>query len=153
MEGTHVGLLPHLTVDGAAAAIEFYKKAFDAVEVSRSLAPDGERIMHARLDLVGGAFMLNDDFPEYNDGKSSTPLAFGGSPITLHLQVEDAQKVWDNAVAAGAKVRMSLKEQFWGDIYGQIVDPFGHIWSIGQNVKKLSEAEIEEGAKAVFKLG
>lgn len=143
-------LIPHLTVDDGAAAIEFYKNAFGAVEIARHLAPDGKRLMHARMDVFGSPLMLNDDFPEYSGGKSRTPTGLGGSPVTLHLQVEDAQKVWDRAVAAGAKVTMPLKEQFWGDIYGQFLDPFGHTWSVGQMVKKLSEAEIEEGAKAVF---
>jgi PhnB protein len=150
MEAMHESLIPHLTVSNAAAAIDFYKEAFGAVEVARHPAPDGKRLMHARVDILNSALMLNDDFPEYSGGKSSTPEALGGSPVTLHLQVNDARKVWDAAVAAGATVAMPLQEQFWGDLYGVVMDPFGHKWSIGQAVKKLSSTEIEEGAKAAF---
>ncbi|HEX3437842.1 MAG TPA: VOC family protein [Pseudacidobacterium sp.] len=150
MEAVHEGLAPHLTVSNAAAAIDFYKKAFNAVEVARHLAPDGKRVMHARLDLFNSVLMLNDDFPEYNNGKANTPEALGGSPITLHLQVNDARKVWDEALAAGGTVAMPLQEQFWGDLYGLFVDPFGHKWSVGQQVKTMSSEELKEGAKAAF---
>jgi len=150
MEAMREGLMPHITVSDAAAAIDFYKKAFDAIEVACHLAPDGKRIMHARLDLFDSVLMLNDDFPEYCGGKSNTPQALTGSPVTLHLQVNDARKVWDSAVAAGANVMMPLQEQFWGDLYGVFTDPFGHRWSIGQRVKQLSDSEIQEGAKEAF---
>jgi PhnB protein len=150
METTEARLIPHLTVSDAAAAIDFYKKAFNAVEVARHIAPDGKRIMHARLELFDSASMLNDDFCDYTGGKSNTPEALSGSPVTLHLQVDDARRVWDLAVAAGAKVVMPLQEQFWGDIYGMFIDPFGHKWSVGQTVKKLSETQIQEGAKQAF---
>ncbi|WP_026443447.1 VOC family protein [Pseudacidobacterium ailaaui] len=150
METTEARLIPHLTVSDAAAAIDFYKKAFNAVEVARHIAPDGKRIMHARVELFGSALMLNDDFCDYTGGKSNTPEALSGSPVTLHLQVDDARRVWDLAVAAGAKVVMPLQEQFWGDIYGMFIDPFGHKWSVGETVKKLSETQIQEGAKQAF---
>lgn len=146
-----VGLTPHITVNNAKAAIDFYAKAFGAKEIARHLAPNSEKIMHAALEIFGGRLFLNDDFPEFCGGKSRTPQAFGGTPVTLHLQVEDAQKVWDKAVAAGATVGMPLKNQFWGDKYGQLLDPFGHSWSIGQTVSHPSAEEIEEAAAAVMK--
>ncbi len=146
-----VGLTPHITVNNASAAIDFYAKAFGAKEIARHNAPKSEKIMHAAIEILGSKLFLNDDFPEFCGGKSRTPEAFGGSPVTLHLQVEDAQAVWDKAVAAGAKVTMPLMDQFWGDKYGQLSDPFGHQWSIGQTVSQPSATQIEEAAAAVFK--
>ena len=143
-------LSPHLFVSNAAAAIDFYKKAFNAEELARHPTPDGKRLMHAALRINGAMLLLCDDFPEYCGGKSSTPEAFGGSPVILHLQVADADPVYERAVAAGATVAMPLADQFWGDRYGQIKDPFGHTWSIGARVRKVSEEELEEAAKAQF---
>jgi PhnB protein len=147
---TSVQLHPHLVVSDGAAAIEFYKKAFGATEAVRHAAPDSGKLMHATLELDGNIFYLNDDFPEHLGGRSRTPQAFGGTPVTLHLEVPDAQSVWDRAVAAGATVAFPLKEQFWGAIYGKLLDPFGHEWSIGQTVKTPSSEELEKGAKAAF---
>ena len=143
-------LSPHLFVSNATAAIDFYKKAFNAQELARHAAPDGKRIMHATLRIDGATLMLCDDFPEYRGGKGSTPEALGGSPVILHLQVPEADPVFNQAVAAGAKVAMPLKDQFWGDRYGQITDPFGHTWSIGAKQRNMSEQEIEQAAKAHF---
>ena len=117
---------PHLICEGAADAIEFYKKAFDAVENGRMPSPDG-RIMHAQIRIGDSVVMLVDAFPEMG---GVGPKALNGSPVTIHLYVEDADKVFDQAVAAGATVRMPPADMFWGDRYGQIVDPFGHVWSI-----------------------
>jgi PhnB protein len=144
-------LSPHLCLSNAAAAIEFYKKAFQAQELARHPAPDGKRLMHAALLINGATVMLSDDFPEYHGGKQSTPEALGGSPILLHLQVPEADPLFNQAVDAGAKVVMPLSDQFWGDRYGQFVDPFGVTWSIGAKVKQLSQQEIQEAAKAHFK--
>jgi PhnB protein len=142
-------LTPYLTVSNAAAAIDFYKKAFGAEEVARHQAPDGKRLMHAHLKVLGMDLMLSDDFPEHM-GRSRTPEAFGGSPVTLHLHTDDVNSLWEKAVAAGAKVTMPLADQFWGDRYGQFTDPFGHSWSAGQTIKKVSEEELVAGAKAAF---
>jgi PhnB protein len=143
-------LSPHLFVSNAAAAIDFYKQAFGAEELARHAAPDGKRLMHAALLVNGTTLMLCDDFPEYRGGKGSTPEAIGGSPVILHLQVKDADAAFNQAVAAGAKVAMPIADQFWGDRYGQITDPFGHTWSIGAKVRNVSEKEVEEAAKAHF---
>lgn len=145
------GLFPHLVVNDATAAIDFYTRAFGAKEITRHTAPNSKKLMHVAMEVEGTKFYFADDFPEYMDGKSRTPQALGGTPVTLHLQVGDAQAVWDAAVKAGATVTMPLADQFWGDKYGQLLDPFGHQWSIGQTVREPSQEEIEEAAAAAFK--
>ena len=144
------GLIPHIFVSNGAAAIDFYKKAFNAQELSRHMAPDGKRIMHAALLINGATLMLCDDFPEYRNGKSSTPEALGGSPVVLHLQVQEADPVYEQAVAAGGTATLPLSDQFWGDRYGQIKDPYGHTWSIGAKIREMSPEEIEAASKAHF---
>ncbi len=126
----------HLFVDDAAKAIEFYKKAFGAVELSRHPAPDGKRLMHAALIINNSLVMLCDDFPEMAGGKSRTPKALGGSAVTIHLQVDDVDAQWKQALAAGATVEFPLADQFWGDRYGIVRDPFGHSWSMGTAIQK-----------------
>ena len=124
------GVTAHLTIPAGrgSEAIEFYKQAFGAHEEMRNLADDGKRLMHAHLKVNGGSLMLNDDFPEYREGGDPLPPPAG---TTLHLHVPDADAVWDEAVAAGAAVKFPLENQFWGDRYGQLEDPFGFTWSIG----------------------
>ena len=131
-QGPMDGVTPHLTIgeNRAAEAIDFYKTAFDAEELTRHLADDGKRLMHAHLKLNGGSVMLNDDFPEYGGGPAGVPAA-----VTLHLQVADPDSWFNRAIEAGAMVRMPLDDQFWGDRYGQVQDPFGHRWSIGGPTK------------------
>jgi PhnB protein len=145
-------LLPYLTVSNGAGAIAFYKNAFGAVEHEVHLAPGSTKIMNARLSVNGGVFMLSDDFSAEFGGTRSTPEALHGSPVTLHLQVDDVDAAWAKAVAAGAVVTMPLADQFWGDRYGQLRDPFGHKWSMAQNKVSLTTAEIEEAAKTSFKM-
>ena len=127
-QGPAGGVTAHLTIRSgkAAEAIDFYKRAFGAEEGHPPhMADDGRRIMHVHLLINGGHLMLNDDFPEY--GGAATPP---GS-LTLFLQVQDADSVWDRALEAGATETMPLADQFWGDRYGQVTDPFGFTWSIG----------------------
>jgi PhnB protein len=143
---------PYLTVSDGAAAIAFYKKAFGAVEHEVHHAPESTKIMNACLSINGGVFMLSDDFSAQFGGASSTPDALGGSPVTLHLQVEDVDAAWAKAVGAGATVTLPLADQFWGDRYGQLKDPFGHKWSMAQTKTSLSKSEIEEAAKTSFKM-
>ncbi|HXR40398.1 MAG TPA: VOC family protein [Terracidiphilus sp.] len=143
--------IPYIVVSNAAAAIDFYKAAFGAVELARHAAPNSDKLMHASMNINGGVLMMSDDFSASMGGKSQTPEALGGSPVTFHLQVADADAVWAQAVAAGAEVTMPLADQFWGDRYGQLRDPFGHRWSIGQTVARPTKEEVEEAAKAVFK--
>jgi PhnB protein len=143
--------IPYIVVSNAAAAIDFYKAAFSAVELMRHPAPNSDKLMHASLKINGGVLMMSDDFSASMGGKSQTPEALGGSPVTFHLAVEDADAVWAQAVAAGAEVTMPLADQFWGDRYGQLRDPFGHRWSVGQSIAKPTKEEVEEAAKAAFK--
>ncbi|MDQ8755864.1 glyoxalase/bleomycin resistance/extradiol dioxygenase family protein [Sphingosinicella sp. LHD-64] len=131
-QGPAGGVTAHLTIRDkrAAEAVEFYKAAFGAETAMDPVkADDGERIMHAHLLLNGGHLMLNDDFPEYSGGETAP-----GS-LTLHLQVMDADAAWARAVDAGAEIVLPLDDQFWGDRYGQVRDPFGFRWSIGAPVK------------------
>ena len=123
-------IIPYLTVNDASAAGEFYKRAFDATETERHVAEDGKRLMHLALRIAGGTLMLADDFPEYNGGKASSPRALGGTPVTLTLECANVDQAWEMAVKAGATVKMPLADQFWGDRYGQLEDPFGHVWAL-----------------------
>ena len=125
------GVMPYLTVVGGKAAIEFYTRAFGAVEFARNTADDGERIMNSHLGINGGSMMLSDDFPEFRGGAPG-PAPAG---VTLHLHVDDADRWWARAVDAGCTIKMPLADQFWGDRYGQLSDPFGHTWSIASPVK------------------
>ncbi len=131
-----MALLPHLCVGDAKKAIEFYKAAFDAVEVRRMDAPDGKRLMHAEMTIGDATLMMHDDFPEYHDGKSNDPLNVGGTSVTLHQVVPDTDAAIAKAAAAGAKITMPAADMFWGDRYGRIVDPFGHEWSFGTPLAK-----------------
>lgn len=126
------GVIPHLVVADAAAALEFYKRGLGASEIMRLPAEDGRRIMHAEIEVNDARIFVRDDFPDFcpeGNGKSMTPQALGGTPVTLHLEVADCDDAVGRAVAAGAKVTMPPMDAFWGARYGQIVDPFGHSWS------------------------
>ena len=135
-------LSPHLIVDGAAAAIDFYVNAFNAVELGRVPGSDG-RLIHAAVQINGSTVLLNDDFPEMRGGKSMTPTALGGTPVTIHLTVVDVNARFQQAIDAGATVIRPLEDQFWGDRYGVLRDPFGHHWSMGQPVREVSREEIQ----------
>jgi PhnB protein len=138
---------PMLTVSDGAAAIDFYVKAFAAEELGRVPGPDGKRLFHAALRINGATVMLNDDFPEMNDGKSVTPEALGGSPVVIHLTVTDVDQKFQRAVDAGATVVMPLDDMFWGDRYGELRDPFGHRWTMGQPMREVSPEEIEKAVQ------
>ena len=131
---------PHLTCARAADAIEFYKKAFGAVEENRLTGQDG-KIMHAVIRIGGSAIFLADEMPEWG---SLGPKALKGSPVTIHLYVEDTDATVARAVKAGAKVTMPVSDQFWGDRYGQLEDPFGHRWSIATHVRDVSAEGMRE---------
>jgi PhnB protein len=146
-------LLPYLIVSDGTAAVAFYKKAFDAVEDEPAYyAPGTTKILNVRLSVRGSVFMLCDDFSASMGMKESTPEALGGSPVTLHLHYDEGiDAAFEKAMAAGAKVKMPLIDQFWGDRYGQMQDPFGHRWSMGQTITKPSKEKLDEGAEAAFK--
>jgi uncharacterized glyoxalase superfamily protein PhnB len=141
-EGMHT-VTPHLICAGAIQAIEFYKKAFGAVELSRLPGPEG-KLMHGSIRIGDSTIMLMDEMPQHG--------AFGakslkGSPVTIHLYVEDADAVFAQAVKAGAKVTMALEDMFWGDRYGVVEDPFGHKWSIGTHIRDVTPEEMQEAMK------
>jgi uncharacterized glyoxalase superfamily protein PhnB len=133
-------LTPHIICAGAAKAIDFYKAAFGAVEKARLPGPDG-RLMHAAVQIGDSTLMLVDEMPEFG---AKSPKALNGSPVTLHLYVADADATMAQAVAAGAKVTMPVAEQFWGDRYGQLEDPFGHKWSVATHVRDVTPEEMKK---------
>jgi uncharacterized glyoxalase superfamily protein PhnB len=143
------GLVPHLVVQNASKAIEFYKSAFGAEELKRVPAPDG-RILHAELRLANTHVFLADDFPEMCGGQSRHPLALKGTPLTLHHYVNDVDAAIGRAQSAGATVKMPAQDMFWGDRYGVIEDPFGHQWSFATRLTDLTPDEMARAAKQAF---
>ena len=141
-------ITPYLVVSDAAAAVDFYKKAFGATQDGEAhVMPETNKIMHVRLLINDGLIMLADDFSSMMGRPSETPQTLGGSPITLALNLTDVQSFWDRAVAGGATVTMPLADMFWGDRYGQVTDPFGHKWSMSQTIHKMSDAEMQQSAE------
>jgi len=141
-------LSPHLVCDGAAEAIDFYKEAFGAEEVMRLPGPNG-RLMHASVMINGAMVLLVDEMPEYN---VLGPAKLGGTAVTLHLVVPDVDAAFARAVEAGATATMEVADQFWGDRYGVLKDPFGHSWSLAtpKPGAPRTEAELKDAAKSVF---
>jgi PhnB protein len=137
---------PYLAVDDAAEAIAYYKKAFGAEETVRMDAPDG-KIGHAELKIGDSHVMLSDPFPQ---ASTTPPKELGGTSASIFMYVEDVDAVVQKAVDAGATVTMEVDDQFWGDRFGSITDPFGHIWSIATHVEDLTPEEIEERGKAAM---
>ena len=131
---------PSLAVDDAAEAIEFYKRAFGAKERFRMPGPGG-MIAHAELEIGNSLIMLSDPFPQSG---TRTPKELGGTTVGIFLYVEDVNALVEQAVAAGAKVTMPVENQFWGDRYGKLVDPFGHEWDVATHVEDLTPEEMEE---------
>jgi PhnB protein len=138
-EGMH-SLTPHLICAGAAEAIEFYKKAFNAVECMRLPGPNG-RLMHASLKIGDSTLMLVDEMPEHG---ALGPKALKGTSVFVHLYVENADATVERAVAAGAKVTMPVADMFWGDRYGQLEDPFGHKWSVATHVRDVKPEDMQK---------
>ena len=141
-DGMH-SVTPHLICAGAANAIEFYKKAFNAVEEVRLPGPQG-RLMHAMIRIEGSAVMLVDEMPEWG---ALGPKSLKGSPVTIHLYVEDVDAFVKRAVAAGAKITMPLDDMFWGDRYCKLEDPFGHHWSVATHIRDVSPAEMQDAMR------
>lgn len=146
-------LIPHMVCSPCSEAIEFYKKAFGAQELSRVPAPDGRRLMHAEIQVGKSVIFLVDDFPEYCQGKSETPKALQGSPVSLHQYVPDCDAAIDRAVKAGATAKMPPMDMFWGDRYGVVEDPFGHKWSFATHQKDVTPAELQAAMKEAFAHG
>lgn len=138
-------LTGHLTVNGAADYIDFLKRAFNAVELSRAPGPGG-KLMHALLRIGDSNLMLNDLFPEFGQ----PPIAEGHWPVVLHLYVPDADATFEQAIAAGCQATMPMQDQFWGDRYGHVKDPFGFVWAIATHKEDLTEAEMAERQAKMF---
>ncbi len=144
-EGYHTAT-PYLIIKGAASAIEFYKKAFGATELGRHAGPGG-RIMHAEIKIGDSPIMIADEAPEMG---ARSPQSLGGSPVSIFLYIEDVDAVANRAVAAGAKVQMPVQDQFWGDRFGVVVDPFGHVWNLATHKEDVTPEEIQKRAAAAF---
>ena len=140
-------LTVHLTVKGAAEYIEFLKRAFDGVELTRSALPDG-RLLNASVRIADSVMMLNDVFPEFGGEAYQSRRA-----VRLTLYLPDADTVWTKALAAGCKVLSPLRDEFWGDRYGEVEDPFGFVWAIATHLEDLSAGEIEARRKKAFSGG
>jgi PhnB protein len=138
-------LSPHLVCAGAADAIAFYKKAFGAVEKGRLAGKDG-KLMHASIDVCGASVMLVDEMREWG---ALSPKALKGTPVTIHLYVDDVDQFVKRAVKAGAAVKMPVADMFWGDRYGVIEDPFGHRWSVATHQRDVTEKEMRAAMKAM----
>ena len=132
-------LTPHLVVRNAEQALEFYKNAFGAEVLHVAHMPDG-KVMHASLRIGDSMLMLNDEFPDYG---TLSPLSTGGSAVTIHIYTENVDAAFNRAVSAGAQLKMPLADQFWGDRYGVVADPFGHKWSLGAHIKDMSPEEMQ----------
>ena len=142
--GVH-SVTPHLVCAGAAEAIEFYKQAFGATEMIRLPGSDG-KLMHACVSINGSSVMLVDEFPAMG---GTSPKTLKGTPVTIHLIVDDVDAFVERAVEAGATVIMPVADQFWGDRYGVIEDPFGHHWSVATPKRPMTMEEIREAAGRV----
>ncbi len=138
-------LTAHLTVRGCAEYVDFLKRAFHAVEISRSPGPGG-KLMHANVRIGDTFLMLNDDFPEFG----APPIAEGNWPLRLNLYVPDADATWAQAIAAGCQPVFPLQDQFWGDRSGQLRDPAGFVWAIATRIEDLTPEEMRQRAAAAF---
>ncbi len=142
---THT-ITPHIVVQNAADAAEWYTEVFGASERGRLKVPDG-RLMQVELRFGDSPVMLSDEFPEMG---VVSPLSVGGTATVLHFKADDANATWERAVAGGAEIRQPLQEAFWGELYGQITDPFGHRWGIAQHLREVPPEELERAIADAF---
>ncbi len=145
-KGFHT-VTPYLAIKGAAQAIEWYKKAYGAKELTRQEGPGG-LLIHARLKIGDSIIMMSDVFP---GSGVKDPLELGDSPVTLHVYAKNVDEVWKRAVDAGAKVDMPLGDMFWAERYGQLTDPFGHSWSLSMRIP-MSRKEMERQRQEAMKM-
>ncbi|HEU5196759.1 MAG TPA: VOC family protein [Methylomirabilota bacterium] len=142
----HRSVTPYLAIKNATKALEFYARAFGAIERYRLTMPDG-RIGHAEITLGDSVIMLADEFPEYG---GTAPHTLGGSPVSIHLYVEDVDAFVKRAIDAGARERKPVMDQFYGDRSGQLEDPFGHLWWVATHKEDVATAELQKRADALF---
>ena len=142
-EGFH-SLIPSLTVSDANKAIDFYKKAFGAQEIMRMPSPDGKHLWHGHIKIGDSHLFMADEAASMG---IKSPLALGGTPVALQLNVENCDEVFNRAVAAGAKADMQPTDMFWGDRYGAVTDPFGFRWALATHVKDLTPEEMKKASE------
>jgi PhnB protein len=143
-KGFHT-VTPYLTVTDSAQAIDFYKRAFGAEELLRVDLPDG-KVAHAEIKIGNSIIMLCDEMP----GWSPSPQSLGGTAVNIFLYVKDVDQVFNQAVAAGARINMPVSDMFWGDRYGQVTDPFGHSWSLATHKEDVLPEELRKRAQAAM---
>jgi PhnB protein len=132
-------IFPHLCIQGASDAVEFYKKALGASEIMRVPHEDGKRLMHVAIDIGGAQVFIHDDFPEYKECRPDlvgSPARVGSTSTTVHVNVKNCDEAYKRAMDAGATTIMAPHDAFWGDRYAQVVDPFGHSWSFAHTLAK-----------------
>jgi PhnB protein len=142
----HRTVAPYLAIKNAGGALEFYKNAFGAIETYKLVVPDG-RVGHAEIRLGDSLIMLSDEFPEFG-GKA--PKALGGSPVSIHLYVDDVDAFFERALAAGARELKPVADQFYGDRSGQLEDPFGHLWWVATHKEDVPPEEMQKRVRALF---
>ena len=140
-------ITPNLVIRDAAKAIGFYQKAFGAELIMNMPGPDG-KVLHAELQIGDSKIMLGEEMPQMG---SKGPQAYGGSPVSFYVYVNNVDTAWKRAVDAGATIVTPLQDMFWGDRTGRLVDPFGHVWALAQHVKDLTPVEMKEAQEAFFR--
>jgi len=145
--------IPHVIVSDGMAALDFYKEVFGAETGHNMMTPDGKRLMHGEIELDGHKLFVSDEFSAAEGGMCKTPQSLSGTSVRITVQIDDADALVERAVARGAKVLMPLQDMFWGARYGQIEDPFGHIWGINQQLKEQTEEDTNAAAKEFFAKG
>ena len=143
-------ITPEIFVHDGRGAIEFYKRAFGAVERSRMMSQDGTKLLNGHLEIRGHRLFVCDEFSASEGGTCRCPRTLQGTGVRIMLEVEDADQAFEQAVAAGATVMIPVADMFWGARYGKLIDPYGHEWGINQQVEQLTEAQEAEGARRYF---
>jgi len=143
-------IVPEIFVHDGPGALEFYKRAFDAIERSRMMGPDGRKLLNAELEIRGHRLFVCEEFTAAEGGTCKCPRTLGGTGVRIILEVDDADRAVEQAVAAGATIMFPLTDMFWGARYAKLMDPYGHEWGINHQVKQVTEAEEAEGAKRYF---
>jgi len=142
--------IPHLIVNDGMAALKFYEEVFGGEAGHNMMAPDGKRLMHGEIELDGHKLFVSDEFSSAEGGMCKMPQTLGGTSVRITVQTDDAHALVERAVARGAKVLMPVQDMFWGARYGQIEDPFGHIWGINQQLQEQTEEETSAAAEEFF---
>jgi PhnB protein len=143
-------IVPEIFVHDGPQALEFYKRAFGAVEGPRMMSPDGKKLLHGELEISGHRLFVCDEFSANEGGTCRSPRTLGGTGVRIMLEVDDADRAVEQAVAAGATIMIPVADMFWGARYGKLMDPYGHEWGINEQVEQLTEANEAERARRYF---